>query len=178
MRKHKRTTGQALVEFAIAITLIFLLLSASVDLGLIFFTMQGLRNAAQEGAFFGSFPVVNVDSNGVPTGISIRENEIRNRVRFESGARGIGIYDLRDLSEDQIRISTLKDTNFDGYVSAGDPPCTQEDMLTARHCYIRVEVLYDYNAFFPFAPMLRDTVTLRASSILKIRSDMLLFRNS
>ena len=43
-------TGQALVEFALAATLIFFLLAAAVDLGLIFFTIQGLHNAAQDGA--------------------------------------------------------------------------------------------------------------------------------
>lgn len=42
--RTKRTRGQALVEFTLAATLIFTLLSAAVDLGLIFFTMQTLRD--------------------------------------------------------------------------------------------------------------------------------------
>ncbi len=173
MRNHNRTKGQALVEFALASTLIFFLLAAAVDLGLMFFTMQGLRNAAQEGAFFGSFPVVYGD---VPDRIWINEKEIRARVRNESGSGGIGIYNLTTLSDDQIKIELLKDDDFDGRVSGGDPPCTEQDMYTARHCYIRVQVSYDYNMFFPLAPVFGNTVTLRADSILKIRSDMLIFR--
>jgi hypothetical protein len=53
-RRIQRATGQALVEFALAGVIIFLLFSAAVDLGMIFYTLQGLNNAAQEGAFYGS----------------------------------------------------------------------------------------------------------------------------
>lgn len=53
-RRLRRESGQALVELALAATLIFLLFSATVDLGMIFYTLQGLNNAAQEGAFYGS----------------------------------------------------------------------------------------------------------------------------
>ena len=37
--RHSKT-GQALVEFALAATLIFFLLAAAVDLGLIFFSLR------------------------------------------------------------------------------------------------------------------------------------------
>ncbi|NJN67823.1 MAG: pilus assembly protein, partial [Chloroflexaceae bacterium] len=49
-----RSAGQALVEFTFAAVLIFFLLAAAIDLGMIFFTMQSLHSAAQEGALFGS----------------------------------------------------------------------------------------------------------------------------
>jgi hypothetical protein len=54
MVKRIRAVGQALVEFALAATLIFLLLAATIDLGMILFILQGLHSAAQEGALYGS----------------------------------------------------------------------------------------------------------------------------
>ncbi len=54
MLKRIRTTGQAIIEFAFAALLLSLLLAAAVDLGLIFFTLQGLHNATTEGAQYGS----------------------------------------------------------------------------------------------------------------------------
>ena len=46
--------GQSLVEFAISLTFILILLAGLVDLGHAFFTFVQLRDAAQEGALYGS----------------------------------------------------------------------------------------------------------------------------
>ena len=46
--------GQSLVEFAVSIFFLLLLISGIVDLGRVFFTYMDLREAAQEGAAFGS----------------------------------------------------------------------------------------------------------------------------
>src|SRR5437763_3355731 len=96
MRKIQHLkTGQALVEFALAATLIFFLLAAAVDLGLMFFVIQGLHNAAQEGGTYGSRWLTGL-------GYTVRvlnENEIRDRVRHESGSSGgIGFVNLLDLN--------------------------------------------------------------------------------
>ena len=121
-----RTAGQAVVEFALAATLIFFLLSASIDLGMIFFALQGLHNAAQEGAMYGSAMPFNdkfdLDGDGTidtddetdTDGDGIVENdiyddkngqffpefldEVRKRASYEAGQRGgIGFISLRDL---------------------------------------------------------------------------------
>src|SRR5215211_5430172 len=98
MQRFKRTQGQALVEFALAATLIFFLLAAAVDLGLIFFSLQGMHNAAQEGAAYGSRWLIG--SN--PRALDL--NSIRDRVRHESGSQGgIGLVNLLDLNNDGIR---------------------------------------------------------------------------
>lgn len=47
--------GQGLVEFAISLIFIFWLLAGIVDLGRAFFVYMTLRDAAQEGAVYGSF---------------------------------------------------------------------------------------------------------------------------
>jgi Flp pilus assembly protein TadG len=47
-------SGQSLVELAISFTFILLLLAGLTDLGRAFFTFLSLRDAAQEGAVYGS----------------------------------------------------------------------------------------------------------------------------
>jgi len=93
----KTKKGQALVEFALAATLIFFLLAAAVDLGLMFFAVQGLHNAAQEGGTYGSRWLTGL-GYGVRT---LDVNSIRDRVRHESGSSGgIGFVNLLDLNND------------------------------------------------------------------------------
>jgi hypothetical protein len=105
LRSHLATAGQAIVEFALAATLIFFLLAAAIDLGLMFFTLQGLNNAAQEGAAFGArWLAIQEDETQTNFGDQIvNQNEIRNRVRFESGTRGgINFVNLHDLDNDGV----------------------------------------------------------------------------
>src|SRR5918911_1155048 len=98
MQRPNQTRGQALVEFALAATLIFFLLAAAVDLGFMFFAVQGLHNAAQEGGTYGSRWLMS-DLN---TGARLLDvNAIRDNVRHESGSRGgIGFVNLLDLNND------------------------------------------------------------------------------
>src|SRR5262245_17099118 len=93
MRQRLRSKGQALVEFALMATLLFFLLAATVDLGLIFFTLQGLHNAAQEGATYGSRWL-----NDSTSPATLDYTNIRLRVRMEAGNRGSGFANLLDLN--------------------------------------------------------------------------------
>jgi Flp pilus assembly protein TadG len=91
--------GQALVEFALAATLIFFLLAAAVDLGFMFFALQGLHNAAQEGGSYGSRWLIS-DASGKR---GLDASTIRDRVRLESGTRGgIGFVNLLDLNNNGV----------------------------------------------------------------------------
>ncbi|MEI8306738.1 MAG: TadE/TadG family type IV pilus assembly protein [Chloroflexales bacterium] len=104
MFRHHRTTrssGQALVEFALAATLILTLLSATVDLGLIFFTVQGLTAAAQEGATFGSHPVMVMNGTAIQS-VDVDYAEIVNRVRYSGGPKPAGFANLLDLNNDGV----------------------------------------------------------------------------
>jgi hypothetical protein len=47
--------GQSMVELAVTITFLMMLLAGTIDLGRAFFTWLALRDAAQEGASYGSF---------------------------------------------------------------------------------------------------------------------------
>jgi hypothetical protein len=74
---RKKERGQSMVELALSFTVLLFLLMGVVDLGRAFFAFQAMRDAAQEGAVYGSmFPL---DSNG-----NFNSNGIINRVKFSS----------------------------------------------------------------------------------------------
>lgn len=189
VRRYIHAKGQAIVEFALAATLIFFLLAAAVDLGLIFFSVQGLHNAAQEGANYGSRWLKTQSGKRV-----LDEQGIRERVRFEAGARGgIGFVNLLDLNsnglndvdanetvngkpliEEYITIQALADPDYDGNPlrdGDGNPeevPCENPATSTVP-CYIRVTVEMDYNLVFALSPVFGDQIRLRSSYVMPLR---------
>ena len=80
--------GQSLVEFALGITFILILMSGTVDLGRAYFSLLSLRDAAQEGALYGS--LAPPDTAG-----------IRARVR-ETSAWPL---DFSGFADDQITVN-------------------------------------------------------------------------
>jgi Flp pilus assembly protein TadG len=54
LKTRRAQSGQALVEFAIFVTLLFLLIAGVADFGRAFLYFNALRDAAEEGAFYGS----------------------------------------------------------------------------------------------------------------------------
>ena len=54
MKHIKNERGQSLVELAISITILIFLLAGAVEFGMAFFQFVQLRDAAQEGALYGS----------------------------------------------------------------------------------------------------------------------------
>lgn len=53
--QHDTENGQSLVEFTFSLIVLLVLLAGLVDLGRALFTYMALRDAAQEGALYGSF---------------------------------------------------------------------------------------------------------------------------
>lgn len=192
-RRRPRARGQALVELALASTLLFFLLAAAVDLGLIFFTLQGLRAAAQEGATFGSYPV-QVMQNGQLQRVDLNYAEIVRRVRGAGGPQRSGFANLRDLDNNgvwdenetgravhsdwrdpnaYIRIELLRGSNPNSLNS--NVTCRTDmrgiDMQAGgRNCWIRVTVRTDYQFMFPLAPAFANSVRLQTSAVMPIRS--------
>ncbi|MCX7860542.1 MAG: pilus assembly protein [Chloroflexus sp.] len=189
-QRRRKTVGQALVEFALSATVIFFLLAAAVDLGLIFFTLQALRAAAQEGATYGSYPLVVTDNNGQVTEVRLNYQEIFNRIRTAGGTRPSGVANLLDLNGDGIDdagqsavFSASNPTNPNGFVIIENPKgpnpaslsgsCATStprvDMRNAgQNCWIRVTVRYRYQFFFPFA--LGREIILPVTYTMPIRS--------
>jgi Flp pilus assembly protein TadG len=59
MKKTKHERGQSLVELAVSLLVLLFLLSGAVEFGLAFFQFVQLRDAAQEGALYGSMNPIN-----------------------------------------------------------------------------------------------------------------------
>ncbi|WP_240695793.1 TadE family protein [Candidatus Chloroploca sp. Khr17] len=191
---HPKQWGQAVVEFALASTMIFFLLAAVVDLGLIYFTLQALRVAAQEGAVYGSYPHAVKDTDGNITELVIPYAEIANRVYWAAGDQGNGFANLRDLDgngvNDDVQSPKLYDqdsvaTDPNGYIYVENlsgfdtndlqPSCVGDErgrglQAGGSGCWIRVTVRYEYRFFFPFAPVFGNTVRLQASHLMPMRS--------
>ncbi len=188
MLRRNRTRGQAIVEFALAATLIFFLLAAAVDIGLIFFALQGLHNAAQEGATFGSRWLLT-DATGARL---LDVARIKDHVRHESGNKGgVGFVNLLDLNGDGVDDSTqagvvdanisvemLSDPTADGdptkdvATGAAENVACPDASTAVFPCYIRVTVASVHNMLFPLAPAFSKVVPLKSSYIMPIRDSM------
>ncbi len=80
--------GQSLVEFALGMSFILIMMAGVLDLGRVYFTFLSLRDAAQEGALYGSLAPSDAD-------------DIRARVRDSSGWP----VDFSTFSDAQIHVS-------------------------------------------------------------------------
>jgi Flp pilus assembly protein TadG len=63
MKLNHAEKGQSLVELALTLLIILTLLAGAVDLGSAFFSYVAIRDAAQEGALYGS--LYPTDTNGI-----------------------------------------------------------------------------------------------------------------
>ncbi len=59
-REGSRERGQSLAELALTLVIVLTMLAGLVDIGRAFFTFMALRDAAQEGAVFGTLDPTNV----------------------------------------------------------------------------------------------------------------------
>ena len=86
--KHDANQGQSLVEFALGMSFILIMMAGVLDLGRVYFTFLSLRDAAQEGALYGSLAPSDAD-------------DIRARVRDSSGWP----VDFATFSDEQIQVN-------------------------------------------------------------------------
>jgi Flp pilus assembly protein TadG len=98
LSKHER--GQSMVELALTLPILVLLLLGTLDFGMAIFSYSMLRDAAQEGAFYGSFNPANVD-------------EIENRARNISPRAEDVVFSspvqLRDTDAIKVSVQALGD---------------------------------------------------------------------
>lgn len=169
MMRKRKGRGQSLVEFALVITLIFMLVSGAIDFGLAFFAFQGISGAAAEGAAYGALvPSVNAGGTSTPNNA-----EIRRRVVNEAGT-------ATNTLPNQARFVNFFDLDNDG---DADTPAERDTMVIVRtipnavgggvncadnrrlpqFCDIEVEVQYRYEPFFAAAGAFgAEFITLRA----------------
>jgi len=145
-RKHglgRGERGQSLVELAISLPVILLLLIGTIDFGMAIFSYSILRDAAQEGAFYGSFNPAN-------------RAEIENRARNISPRGENGIFS----SPVDLRNKTLVKIN----VKAIGAAC--QGITNGAANSLQVSVSYKYPIIMPFAGQIisSDTITLTGTA--------------
>jgi Flp pilus assembly protein TadG len=105
LKKRKREeSGQSMVELAVSLVFLLTLIAGVVDLGRAFFTHIALRDAAQEGALYGS---INANTK--------TDNDIETRVA--------------DVLSDRVDLSDL-DVTVER-VDPGDPSDPSDDSVVA-----------------------------------------------
>ncbi len=135
--KNKNERGQSLVELGISLLILMYLLSGAVEFGMAFFQFVQLRDAAQEGALYGSMNPSDIVA-------------IRNRV---VGASSSPI----NLSGGTVTIAVEID-GIDSSNAAYNTVDCEGHGLTVR-------VSYPHQVFMPFIPQLigRSTIPLTAT---------------
>lgn len=151
--------GQSLTELSITMTLVLILLAGVADIGRAFFTYITLRDAAQEGALYGSFAFSTPDPSGAPNALinpGVACTRIAERIRQNSNSP----VDLANQA--QISIQIAKESNSTAWVN-----CTST--MTIQPCaYDRIRVtvtMEDFTLSTPFLGTLigTQTVDIRAS---------------
>lgn len=133
MKNIKSERGQSLVELSISIVVLLYLLSGAVEFGMAFFQFVQLRDAAQEGALYGSlFPN---DPGPIDT-----------RVRSSSTSP----INLSDSSTVSVTVTAFdKSTNNTKSLSSA---CEGDGL--------EVRVSYTHKIFMPFIPQILGTTTM------------------
>lgn len=137
--KSKRNErGQSLVELAVSLPVLILLLLGTVDFGMAIFSYSILRDAAQEGAFYGSFNPAN-------------KAEIENRARNISPRNNEAVFsspvNLRDETLIKVTVDTVGDS------------C--QGVTNGAANSLRVNVTYEYPILMPFAGQVIGKNTIR-----------------
>jgi Flp pilus assembly protein TadG len=142
MKKQRSERGQSLVELAVSLLVLLYLLSGAVEFGLAFFQYVQLRDAAQEGALYGSMNPHD-------------QTSIVNRVRNAS-------YSPIDLRQ--------ADSSLPGYVTVNVKAKDKDsgaDIPVTGACEgdgVEVTVKFDHKVFMPFmSKFIGSTITLNAT---------------
>jgi Flp pilus assembly protein TadG len=123
MKHFKRERGQSLVELGISMLILLYLLAGAAEFGVLFFQFVQLRDAAQEGALFGS---INPPSNAADT---TKINAIITRAKNSSPTRS----PLDLINDPNVTISVVV---TDGQYCEGGS--------------LEVTVSYPHRIFMPF----------------------------
>jgi Flp pilus assembly protein TadG len=154
-RRRLDSRGQSLVEFSLTLVFLTVLLMGVLDLGRAYFTYLALKDAAAEGAYYGSAFPQCVDTNGVNHAwpACTGSNTIVYRVR-NSAPRG-GLVDW---------------TNASALVVVDLPCGAANPCLMQAGEILTVTVSYGYQMLTPFVGAIANgqllTLTARSTAVI------------
>lgn len=140
-KRSKTESGQSLVELAISFPVILLLLLGTIDFGMALYSYLVIRDAAQEGALYGSF-------------------NPSNNVEIESRARNIAPNDSDALYFYPVKLNS-KDI-FHVQISTSGENCQGITKGTINS--ITVTTSYDYPMLMPFAAQVIGSKTIHLTA--------------
>lgn len=120
--------GQSLIELAVSLPVMILILLGTIDFGMAIFSYSILRDAAQEGAFYGSFN---------PT----------NKAEIENRARNISPRGSDEIFSSPVNLLDTRLVIVD--IKALGAACQGSTKGVANS--LRVNVSYQYPLLMPFA---------------------------
>jgi Flp pilus assembly protein TadG len=150
----RRERGQSLVELAISLTVMLLLLSGAVTFGMALFSYVAMRDAAQDGALFGSFNPCT-DATGATCTDSTAWNTAAIRTRVQEASNSpVNFYDPAvTITVDYTPNSPTQARPCEGIETGNTTPNG-----------VQVTVGYDYPVFMPFiGAIIGDHINLRAT---------------
>lgn len=119
----RKIKGQSFVELSVLIAILIILVAGVADFGRAYYTFLQMRDAAQEGASYGSYS---------PSAFSDIEDRVRDTMKYP--------IDLSDPSAAQIVTSLTNPPNA----------CSGFDPSTNEPNEIEVSVLYQFQITMPF----------------------------
>ncbi len=152
---HLHERGQSLVELALSLTVMLLLLSGAVTFGMALFSYVAIRDAAGEGALFGSISPYVDGSNGYTpadgqyqVGEDLNWQAICNRVKAASNSP----IDMSGFNCSNDGLYTHPQNNIDVFATQGAGTfCEGNTPVNSSNANgIRVTVDYFYPIMMPF----------------------------
>lgn len=140
--------AQSLVELSISLTILLLLLSAAVTFGMALFSYVSIRDAAQEGALYGSFNPCVLEVDG-----SCHRDSVLNRTAIVARIRASSTSPV-DFSNTSI----IPDSYISTTLTTGQP-CEGSDSSGNPNA-LQVSVGYDYPIFMPFVGAILGSQTI------------------
>lgn len=154
--KRKSERGQSLVELGISLLILLWLLAGAAEFGVLLFQYVQLRDAAQEGALFGSMN---------PTELSWGNIEARARA---ASASPIKLSDPTQVTVSIYMLSkTATPTDLGTLVWENGGAKVASTALDCEGNGVRVTVSYTHDIFMPFMPQIlgRTDFDLSASVV-------------
>lgn len=149
--KPMKQRGQSLVELGVSLLILMLLLSGAAEFGVLFFQYVQLRDAAQEGALYGSTSIPSTPSGPAPTADTWTKIEQRARSASNSPVNladpaQVDVYIY--IIDKTTKASTLVWKNYTAQGTATSSACENNG--------IQVTVEYKHRIFMPFVPQILD----------------------
>jgi len=145
---YSREKGQSLVELAVSLPVILLILLGTFDFGMALFSYSILRDAAQEGALYGSF------NPGNKTQIENRARNILPEERDNNEGGGI------DVFTSPVNLNNKEDVGVE--IKIHGKSCQGVTKGVAN--YVEVRVSYNYPILMPFTGEIIGSDTIRLTT--------------